>query len=163
MNYQVERLSADHDRSAFDCGEPSLNDYLQRYARQNDERRLGRTYVAVVPDQKCVEGYYTLASGAVERADLPEKRLPRYPIPVILLARLAVDQSAQGQRLGEKLLLHALRRCSRISEYVGVYAVVVDALNERAHRFYLRYGFVPVRDDPNRLYLSVQEIKKLEL
>lgn len=117
----------------------------------------------MTPGQKQVEGYYTLSSGAVARETLPEKRLPRYPIPVVLLARLAVDQRTQGQRLGERLLLDALTRCSQLSGYIGIYAVVVDALNERARNFYLKYGFVPVQDDAQRLYLSILEIGKLNL
>jgi GNAT superfamily N-acetyltransferase len=109
MNYHIEPLSPQHDRAAFDCGEPSLNDFLHRYARQNDEKGLGRTYVAVLPDERHIYGYYTIASGSLQFDTIPEK-LPRYPIPVVLLGRLAVDQEAKGQGLGKALLADALKR-----------------------------------------------------
>lgn len=100
----VELLTEAHDRAWFDCGEPSLNDYLHRFARQNAELFLGRTYVLAVPGQPRIEGCYTISSGSVAREGLPEKRLPCYPIPVVLIGRLAVDRQAQGQGLSETLL-----------------------------------------------------------
>lgn len=86
----IELLNETHDRVSFDCGEPSLNDYLQRFARQNAELHLGRTYVLAVPGQAHIDGYYTISSGSVARQEVPEKRLPRYPVPVVLMGRLAV-------------------------------------------------------------------------
>jgi GNAT superfamily N-acetyltransferase len=159
----TERFSARHDRSPFDCGEPSLNEYLQRYASQNDARFLGRTYVTVFPDTACISGYYCIASGAIEREAIPDKKLPRYPIPVVRLTRLAVDKQAQGQRLGETLLLDVFQRCVQLSQHLGIYAIVVDALNDRARQFYLKYGFYEVQDDPLRLYLPMSDVSKLEL
>ena len=111
----IELLTEKHDRASFDCGEPSLNEYLQRFARQNAENFLGRTYVAVAPGQTQIQGYYTISSSAVAREELPEKRLPRYPIPVVLMGRLTVDQQAQGQGLGELLLLDALKRAAQLA------------------------------------------------
>lgn len=151
-------LTEKHDRVSFDCGEPSLNEYLQRFARQNAELFLGRTYVLVVPGQTRIEGYYTISSGAVARQDLPEKRLPRYPIPVVLMGRLAVDRQAQGRGYGELLLQDALKRSAQLAQHLGIYAVVVDALNEKARDFYGKYGFAQTVDDPMRLYLPIKKV-----
>ncbi len=156
-NFTIELL-AEHDRNSFDCGEPSLNEYLQRFARQNAELFLGRTYVLVAPDQAQIKGYYTLSSGSVARPDLPEKRLPRYPVPVVLIGRLAVNRNSQRQRLGEFLLLDALRRSAQLAQHLGIFAVVVDALNEQAYNFYRKYGFVETVDDPMRLYLPIKKV-----
>ncbi|HXG65015.1 MAG TPA: GNAT family N-acetyltransferase [Blastocatellia bacterium] len=158
----IEPLSSKHDRNSFDCGEPSLNTYLRQYARQNDERGLGRTYVAVEPGETRVEGYYTLSTGAVTFEQVPEK-LPRYPIPVVHMGRLAVDLRAQGKGLGELLLIDALKRAAQAAEQLGIYAVEVRALNERARDFYLKYGFTPLLDDELHLYLPMKVIRKLKL
>ena len=158
----IEPLSSAHDRSSFDCGEPSLNTYLRQYARQNDEKGLGRTYIAVEPGQTRVEGYYTISTGAVTFEQVPEK-LPRYPIPVVHLGRLAVDLRSQGKGLGEILLIDALKRVALASEQLGIYAVEVRALNDSARRFYLKYGFTPLLDDELHLYLSMKTIRRLKL
>lgn len=159
----IELLTEKHDRLSFDCGEPSLNGYLQRFARQNAELFLGRTYVLVVPGQTRIEGYYTISSGAVAREELPEKRLPRYPIPIVLMGRLAVDSQAQGHGFGELLLLDALKRSAQLAQHLGIYAVVVDALNEQARTFYGKYGFAQTVDDPMRLYLSIKKVLQTDL
>ena len=160
--YAIEPLAPAHDRAAFDCDEPSLNDFLKRFARQNDEKGLGRTYVAVLPAEPKIYGYYTIASGAVRFDYMPEK-LPRYPVPVIHLGRLAVDSSAKGQGLGKILLLDALKRAESVSAQLGIYAVEVHALNEAARAFYLRYGFASLLDDEQHLYLTMKKIRKLGL
>lgn len=160
--FTIERLSSAHDRGQFDCGEPALNEYLQRFAGQHDRKGLGRTYVAVDPGETVVKGYYTISSGAVSFEDVPEN-LPRYPIPVVLLARLAVDRSARGHGLGAMLLIHALKKAEEVSEQLGVHAVAVDALNEAARAFYLKYGFTELLDDPLHLYLPMRKIRQLGL
>ena len=153
----VELLTETHDRVSFDCGEPSLNEYLQRFARQNADNFLGRTYVAVVAGETRIQGYYTISSASVVREDLPEKRLPRYPIPVVLMGRLAVDRQSQGQGFGEFLLLDALKRSARLAQHLGIHALVVDALNESARSFYRKYGFLEAANDPMRLYLPIKK------
>jgi GNAT superfamily N-acetyltransferase len=158
----IETLSSTHDRNAFDFGESSLNTYLRQYARQNDEKGLGRTYVAVEPDQTRIAGYYTISTGAVTFEQVPEK-LPRYPIPIVHLGRLAVDLSSQGKGLGELLLIDALKRATLAAEQLGIYAVEVRALNDSARRFYLKYGFTPLLNDVLHLYLSMKAIRKLKL
>lgn len=159
MNYVVEALSKQHDREAFDCGEPALNQFLRQYARQNAERGLGKTFVAVMPGEKEVRGYYTMSSGSISFAIVPET-LPRYPIPTIHLGRLAVDLKMQGQRLGDLLLIDALRRTVLIAAEVGIYAVELYALNDKAKRFYMKYGFLPLKDDDGHLYLPLETLKQ---
>jgi GNAT superfamily N-acetyltransferase len=162
FSYIVEPLGIQHDRDVFDCEENSLNEFLKKYARQNDEKGLGRTFVAVKPGDPAIIGYYTIASGAVSFDTVPEK-LPRYPIPVAHLGRLAVDKQAKGQGVGAFLLIDALRRIVQVADQMGVYAVEVYALNESAKQFYLKYGFTPLKDDPQHLYLSMKKIRKLKL
>lgn len=160
--FEIEPLESRHERQSFDCGEPSLNDFLQRFARQNDAKGLGRTFVAVRPGETTIMGYYTMSSGAVTFETVPDK-LPRYPIPVVHVGRLAVDLVARGLGLGEVLLIDALRRTTLIAEQIGIYAVEVRALNESARAFYLKYGFVALLDDPLHLYLPMKTIRQLKL
>ena len=163
-DWQVERLDRGHSRTEFSCGKPPLDEFIQRLVSQYEKRKLGRTYVAVQPGENRVYGYYTLASGAVSFEKLPEtasRKLPKHPVPVILLARLAVNQTAQGQRLGEALLIDALQRCLGLADKLGIHAVEVTALDQQARAFYEKYGFVPLLDSELHLYLSVETIKSV--
>jgi len=157
--YRIEPLGIEHDRAAFDCEEPGLNDFLKRYARHNDEKGLGRTFVAVRPGDQKIYGYYTISSGSVHFDTIPEK-LPRYPIPVAHLGRLAVDRQAKGQGLGKALLADALKRILAVADQMGVYAVEVFALNEAARDFYIKFGFRPLLDDRQHLYMPMSFIRK---
>jgi len=160
-NWRLERLDRTHIRDQFDCGKPALDDFVRTLVSQYERRNLGRTYVAVRADLPCVLGYYTIASGAVAFEILPAKsakKLPRHPVPVVLIARLAVDRSAQGQRLGEKLLLDALARSRELSEQLGIHSVVVDAIDQEAKAFYQKYQFIPLLDNEFHLYLPVSTI-----
>jgi len=157
--YRIEPLGIEHDRAAFDCEEPGLNDFLKRYARQNDQKGLGRTFVAVRPGDQKIYGYYTISSGSVHFDTIPEK-LPRYPIPVAHLGRLAVDRQAKGQGLGKALLADALKRILAVADQMGVYAVEVFALNEAARDFYIKFGFRPLLDDRQHLYMPMSFIRK---
>jgi GNAT superfamily N-acetyltransferase len=161
----IERLTKEHEKADFDCGEASLNNFLQRLALQNDSRGVGRTFVAVEEGKKRIRGYYTLAAGKIDFATFPEsKKLPpNLPVPVILLGRLAVDLSTQGTGLGSTLLLHALWRCQQLAAHAGVHAVEVDALHEKAKAFYQKFGFVALFDDPLHLYLPMKTIEALAL
>ncbi len=159
-SFIIEPLTANHNREAFDCGEESLNDFLKRFARQNDEKGLGRTFVAVKSGEPTIYGYYTIASGALRFDSIPEK-LPRYPVPVVHLGRLAVDKAAKGQKLGKALLADALTRAVNIADQLGIYAVEVFALNEAAREFYLKFGFTELLDDRQHLYLTVKKIRKI--
>jgi GNAT superfamily N-acetyltransferase len=157
--WSIERIRKEHRREAFRCGEPSLDEYLIKYARQNDEKGLGRTFVATRPGDLIVLGYHTLRSGEVAASLLPEeerKRLPSYPVPVVHLGRLAVDRTVQKRRLGEALLVDALRRATAGSREVAAFAVEVVAISDAARAFYLKYGFRELHDDRLRLYLSMK-------
>lgn len=161
----VERLAELHNRVAFDCGEASLNNYLQRYARQNAARGISLTYVAVSDDAPSViMGYYTLASSAIAHAALPEgAKLPRYPVPAVLIARLAVDRNIQGSGVGTLLLMDSLHRIGRSANEMGIYAIEVHALHERARAFYEHYNFSPLLDDSLHLYLPLQTARETGL
>lgn len=160
--WAIELLRADHDRDDFESGEPALDAYLRRHARQNDAKDIGRTYVATRPVSRVVRGYYTLRTGQVAAELLPagdRRRLPRYPVPVVHLARLAVDRRERGLRLGETLLLHALERAASVSSAIGVHAVEVNAKTDGARGFYARYGFGSLVDDARHMYLSMKAIR----
>lgn len=158
--FKVEPLSKKHDRQSFDCGEESLNLFLQHFARQNAEKGFGRTFVAVKGSDPKIYGYYTLSSNSFGFELVPEN-LPRYPVPVVHLGRLAVDKSAQGQRLGQALLFHAFERSVGIAEQLGIYAVEVYALNEQAREFYLSFGLTELKNDRRHLYVTIKDIKKI--
>ena len=160
----VEGLSTSHERAGFDCGDEGLNDYLQRYASQDVRRGVARVFVALDTDERTVIGYYSLSATSLSHADLPDeqqKKLPRYPVPAALIGRLAVDRKAQGTRLGEFLLLDAMERTLIASETLGIHALAVDALNDRAARYYERYGFIRLSERPERLFLPLATLRRL--
>jgi GNAT superfamily N-acetyltransferase len=162
-DWQIERLDRSHERSEFSCGRVPLDNFLRTLVRQYEKRNLGRTYVGVRPGEKRVLGYYTLASGSVAFENLPSsstRKLPRHPVPVVLLARLAVDHSTQGHGLGATLLVDALERCLMLAESLGVHAVEVEAIDAVARSFYEKYGFVSLLDSPNHLFLPVATIRQ---
>ncbi len=159
---RIETLSGNHDRRAFSCGEPALDEYLRRYARQHAKTHISRTYVA--SEGRSIHGYYSLAMAAISKQNLPErqqKRFPRHPLPVARLARLAVDSRHQGQGLGELLLADALRRCLRLSDEIGMIGVIVDTKNDRAREWYQRYEFDSLPDTPLTLWLPMEALRQL--
>ena len=159
----IERLGSQHVRATFDCGVAALDEFIRRYARQNDERGLSRTYVAVQSGTSEVRGYVTVRVGEVACADLPAEqraRLPRYPVPVLHVARLAVDTRARGQGLGEQLLIFALCKGLAAADEVGLWGAEVLAKDEAARRFYERYGFAPLVDDDLHLYVSLRTVAR---
>jgi GNAT superfamily N-acetyltransferase len=166
VDWRIQPLRRDHDRAGFGCGEPALDEYLVRFARQNHESGVARTFVAVRDAEPArIQGYYSLAVGAILRADLPSTaqrfRFPNFPLPVARLARLAVDSSQQGKGIGAGLLFDALSRCLHVAEEVGIVAVVVDAKHERAKAFYSRYEFDALPDQPLTLWLPLPALRKL--
>lgn len=164
-SWRIEPLARSHDRSRFACGEPALDEYLARFARQNHESGVAKTFVAVGSDSpRRVLGYYSISAGAIDRDNLPAhaaKRFPSFPIPVARLARLAVDREFQGRGLGEDLLLDALNRVLRASGDIGIVAVLLDAKHENAKRFYARYEFEGLPDQPFTLWLPMAAVVKL--
>ncbi len=165
MGLIITPLDKLHDRKSFDCGERSLNRYLHHYAGQDARRRISRVFVAALPDApQQVIGYYSLSAGSLDATDLPEslrRRLPGYPVPVVLLGRLAVAKSHQRQGIGSILLADALQRIVQASQAVAVYAVVVDALNDRAADFYRQFGFIPLPGQQLKLFLPMDSASSL--
>jgi GNAT superfamily N-acetyltransferase len=163
--FKVERWNrAKHQRDDFCCGKPPLDDFLRSLPSQYEKRKIGTTYVLVKTGDPRVMGYYTLASGSVPFESLPAKiakKLPMHPLPVVLLARLAVDQSVRGRGLGSQLLFDALHRVYDLSKNLGIYAVEVDAIDTEAQAFYRKFGFQSFLDKPLHLYLPIATIEKL--
>lgn len=158
-----ELLNPDLNRINFDCGEEALNHYLKNFARQDMTRELARTFIIRQKREYNILGYYTLSSGAVDLKDLSSsqlKKLPKYPIPVARLARLAVDKQEQSKGYGELLLIDALYRASLAGENIGIYGMVIDAKHEKAKQFYQRYGFQSISLNPLILFGSLKEIRK---
>lgn len=161
-DWREEVLSRAHDRRAFDCGVQPLNEYLQRYAWQNEKTGVSKTVVAA--STECpgrVLGYYSLAPRSIDFEVVPEalaKRLPRYPIPAYLLARLAVDKSVQGGGLGAQLFLGAGERCLAAASEAGGAFMLVEAKDLQAVRWYERFGATPSDADPLLLILPLAVI-----
>ena len=162
-----EPLGAHHNRVEFDCGVPSLNDFLRQRARQNADRNLGVTHVAVsTPGDSIILGYYTMLVRSVERDSfLDARKLPPGQIGVALLARLAVGRSGQGKGLGTQMLLRAISQTERASRDLGIHGLVVHALDDAAKKWYLGldFGFEVLTEDPLHLCLSVKNIRQLPL
>jgi GNAT superfamily N-acetyltransferase len=150
-----------HDVNSFDCGIDELNSYLQRYARQTQKREGTRTYVVLDGNQ--VIAYYTIVFGGIAWIDAPDyvrKGLGKYQIPIMIIARLAVDSTWAGKGLGNSLLLDALKRVVAASEIAGLRAVVVDAKNNTAKQFYEKRGFRSWPIDSKRLFITMTELKR---
>jgi GNAT superfamily N-acetyltransferase len=159
---QIEKLAKRHDLDAFDCGVEPLNTYLKRFALGNRSAGAAQTYVAVSAER--VVGYYSLSAASVEYADAPErlrKGLARHPVPVMLLARLAIDRTWQGRGLGAALLLDALRRTLAAADIAGMRAIMVHAKDEAARRFYEHFDFDPSPADPMHLFLLLKQVARL--
>jgi len=157
-----EPLTAAQDVRAFDCGKQELTEWLRRYALQNQQAGAARVYV--VHRKGRVVGYYALAAGSVEPEEAPErvrKGLARYPIPVILLARLAVDVSARGQGLGAGLLKDALSRSASAADEIGARAVLIHAKDDEAQVFYRHFDFEPSPTDPLQLFLLMKDLRAI--
>jgi GNAT superfamily N-acetyltransferase len=160
--FVIRALDKDHDRPNFNCGVSSLNNYIKKQAGQDVKRRISRVFVVSTQAQmNTIVGFYTLSSLAIVPSELPNeiaKKLPVQPVPVALLGRLAVDQSAQGDGVGKLLLVDAIKRVLAVSDEIAIYAIVVDALNEKAQSFYERFGFLPLSAESRRLFLPLKSI-----
>ena len=158
-----EPLGAHHQVAAFDCGALTLDEFLSRHALGNHQSGTAKTYVATT-DSHIVVGYYSLAASQILYADAPtrlQKGAPRHPIPVVLLARLAVDRSWQGQGIGAGLLKDAIIRVLTAAEGVGVRALLVHAKDEAAKALYERYDFAPLPGYPMHLVLLLKDARRI--
>lgn len=155
-----QKLSPEHDLSDFHSGEQALDDWLRRRAMQNESLGASRTYVVCVKNK--VAGYYSLAVGAAAHTDSPgrvRRNMPD-PIPVMILARLAVDKAFQGQGVGIGLLRDAILRTMQAAEIAGIRALLVHAISEDAKRFYTRCGFMSSPIHPMTLMITLSEAEK---
>jgi len=162
--WSIEALSQEHERGAFCCGKAPLDAFIRQHAAKNMERGISRVFVAVRPGEKRILGFYAAAAGTFQRDNLPKKGrqgLPGYPIPTAHLGRLAVDQTCQGQGLGETLLFHFLSAALEVSQKLGVFAVDIWSKDEVARKFYLKYGFLTLQDDPLHLYLPIGTVQQM--
>lgn len=163
MLLRPQRLNASHNLLEFDCGEDSLNVWLVNHARQADSSGSARTFVVLDSDTNSVAGYFSLTVGQIDVVDAPERvsrGMGRFPIPVVLLARLAVDTKWQSKGLGSAMLREAVLKTLALSENVGVRAMLVHPLDEKAESFYMKYGFIksPVRE--KQLLLLLKDARK---
>lgn len=161
-NWTIELIAKKHRRDDFDCGDAELNEYLRRYARQNTRSGVSRTFVACPLGCEHVVGFYSLVVGSIDLKALPDpKRLPRFPVPVVHLARLAVDRAHQKQGLGGALLFDAFARSAEIADQAGVYTLTVDAKNPTTASFYKHHGFESLTDNDLHLHLPIATIRAL--
>ncbi len=164
MTLKIVRLEKKYDKSNFDCGYILLDGYIKTQARQDVDRDLSACFV-LIDDADAIKGYYTLSANSIKRDIFPENLSKKLPpsyqdLPTVLLGRLAIDKSLQGQGYGEIMLMDALRRCFEISESLGTLAIVVDPIDEKAQRFYERYGFIQLPDS-GKMFLPMKTIETL--
>jgi len=158
--YPPEPLSDDHEADGFDSGELSLDDWLKRRARANQASGASRTYV--VCERKRVIGYYALSSGAIAQASVPGKfrRNMPDPIPVVILARLAVDRTYQGRGLGRAMFRDAALRVDQAADSIGIRGIVVHAISAEARSFYLALGFDPCPAEAMTLVVTLRDLRR---
>ena len=155
-------IKKSYDKQTFDCGYESLNVFLQKYALQNDKNNSSRTYVSLCETTKKIAGYYTLTYGSISHAAATsqvKRRMPNYPIPVMILARLAVSNEYKQLGLGKGLLKDALLRTMQASDIAGLRAIIAHAKDIKAKNFYLKNGFEESILDEYHLMLSIQDIE----
>ena len=158
----VRKLAASDKVEVFDCGQPALNQFLQRFALTSQQANSAQTYVSC--KEGAVAGYYGLAVGSVEPENAEPrvvKGMARHPVPVMILARLAVDLKHQGAGLGRALLRDALLRCAQAADIAGIRALLVHAKDDAARQWYLNWEFEPSQTDPLHLFLVLKDLKAI--
>jgi len=160
--FHIEKLARSHAAEKFDCGEQPLNLFLARYAFQNQQANASQTYIGLSGQD--IIGFYTLVVGEIAYGDAPDrlkKGLARHPVPIMLLARLAVSLEWQGKGVGAGLLRDALLRSLQAADIAGIRAITVHAKDDNARAFYERYGFIQSPTDPLHLYVLTKDLKSL--
>lgn len=158
---RIEKLHRGHAVEGFDCGREPLNRFLVRYALANQQANASQTYTALSGDT--VIGFYTLVVGEIAQEEAPErlaKGLARHPIPVMILARLAVSQAWQGKRVGAGLMKDAIARTLQAADIAGIRAFVVHAKDDDVRAFYEHFGFVSSPTDPRHLYALIKDLQR---
>jgi GNAT superfamily N-acetyltransferase len=159
---RIEKLRRDHGVDAFDCGREELNRFLIRFAFPNQQAGASQTYLGLAGNE--VIGFYTLVVGQVEYADAPERLtrgLARHPVPIMLLARLAVSTPWQGRGVGAGLLKDAMRRTLQAADIAGIRAFAVHAKDDAARVYYERFGFAAAPSDPFHLFVLMKDLKRI--
>lgn len=161
----IEFLKNHHQKTNFDCGYDTLNNYIKFQAGQDVKRKLTACYVLFDEDSKRIQGYYTLSNNSIALSNLPEiykNKLPKsyQSIPTILLGRLAIDKEFQGFAYGKILLIDALKRSYEVSNEIGSFAVVVDPIDKTAEEFYLKYDFIKLPDS-GKMFITMKTLKLL--
>ncbi len=159
--YTISKLSADFDVNSFSCSVEQLDKYLHRFALIHQDKKIGQTYILHEIESNVVLGYYTISTANVPLEHLPREYtvdFPRFKIPCVLIGKLAVDSKYQKNGFGKYLLFDALQRIKAISESVGCNAVIVDAIDDTAVAFYLKYGFIPYLIKSKSLFLPISTI-----
>jgi GNAT superfamily N-acetyltransferase len=169
----IEALCNQHHKKEFYCANLALDSYLKTQAKQDVKRRVSRVFVATRSSEpNIIVGYYTLSSLSIELSHLPQTvaaKLPKHPIPAAFIGRLAVSQPAQGQGIGKMLLADAIKRTLAVSSQIAIYAMVVDAIDEDATRFYQKFGFSYLNSylnsypdtDNQRLFLPLKVVSTI--
>lgn len=161
MSLRIEKLLRGHAVDPFTCGQPALDRFLVRHAFQAQQANSSQTYVALSDEE--VVGYYTIVATEARHVETPErvaKGMPRHPIPLLVLARLAVHTKMQGKGLGSGLLLDAMGRTVQVADIVGVRALAVHAKDDAAASFYRHFGFAPSPVDPHHLFMIIKDIRQ---
>lgn len=159
--FRIKKLDRSHAVDAFDCGEPALTRFLTRFALSSQQSNAAATYVGLADDQ--VIGFYSLVVGEVQYEGAPErltKGLAQHPVPLMLLARLAVDQAWQGRGIGAGLLKDAMLRTLRAADIAGIRALAVHAKDEGARAFYQHFDFIDSPSDPLHVFLLIKDLRR---
>ncbi|MDD9952338.1 MAG: GNAT family N-acetyltransferase [Zetaproteobacteria bacterium] len=162
-NFLIRAIQKRDKTEDFDCGHQALNAFLKKTASQYHKKGYARIRV-MVDKNDTVFAYNTLSSAQIVSAELSNvvvRQLPRHPMPVLLIGRLAVCRSQQGKGFGEEMLMDALKRSVETADTIGVFGVVVDPISNAAERFYARYGFQVCKNTPKRMFISVKTLKQL--
>ena len=162
-SYEISKLTAIHNKKNFSCGKIALDNYLKAQAKQDIKKNVSVSYVLTMVNSAEVIGYYTLSSISIDVSELSDdfvKKLPRYPmLPGILIGRLAVDSNHQGKKIGAYLLIDALKRSLIMSEQIGINAVLVNAKDDNAAKFYHHFGFIAFPSNKLKLFLPINTVK----
>ncbi len=164
--FLIQVLTSEQDKSSFSCGVEALDRYLKQQASQDIKRHLAQVFVVVSKETpQTIAGFYTLSATSMRAVSMPKelaRKFPRYPLPAALIGRLAVAENFQRQGLGKILLVDALKRIVAARQSIGMFAALVDAKDEKAKQFYIKFGFTAFHNQPLRLFLPLDTVQRGE-